>query len=161
VRVGEHVADRSARGGGGLGALGCNISLDDLCDRRPRALEQGEVLDIGGKRLRQISTPHVPHGWEAQILFEETTGTLLCGDLFSQLGAGPAITDGDVVGAALAMEHTFHATCFAPHTTDTLRALGDLDPKTLAIMHGSSFAGDGRQALHDLASAYDEMAGVG
>ena len=66
------------------GALGCIVSLNDLCDRPPRALAEGEVIDLGGKRVRQISTPHVPHGWEAQVLFEETTGTLLCGDLFSQ-----------------------------------------------------------------------------
>ncbi len=66
------------------GALGCDVSLNDMCDRPPRALAEGEVIDLGGKRVRQISTPHVPHGWEAQVLFEETTGTLLCGDLFSQ-----------------------------------------------------------------------------
>ena len=72
------------------GALGCDISLNDLCDRPPRSLAEGETIDLGGKRVRQISTPHVPHGWEAQVLFEETTGTLLCGDLFSQVGRGPA-----------------------------------------------------------------------
>ena len=92
------------------GALGCDISLNDLCDRPPRALAEGEVIDLGGKRLRQISTPHVPHGWEAQVLFEETTGTLLCGDLFSQVGSGPALTTDDVVGPALAAESMFHAT---------------------------------------------------
>src|SRR5688500_7298500 len=64
-----------------FGALGCDVSLNDMCDRPPVVLE-GEVLDLGGKRVRQISTPHVPHGWEAQVLFEENTGTLLCGDLF-------------------------------------------------------------------------------
>ena len=143
------------------GALGCEVSLNDLCDRPPRALEEGEVLDIGGKRLRQISTPHVPHGWEAQVLFEETTGTLLCGDLFSQVGAPPALTDGDIVGPALAAEAMFHATALAPHTAATIRALGDLEPGTLATMHGSSFSGDGRQALYDLAAAYEEMALVG
>src|SRR5690348_5232232 len=70
------------------GALGCMVQLDDMCDRPPRPLAEGEVIDLGGKRVRQISTPHVPHGWEAQVLFEETTGTLLCGDLFSHLGNG-------------------------------------------------------------------------
>ena len=139
------------------GALGCDISLNDLCDRPPRALAEGEVLDLGGKRLRQISTPHVPHGWEAQVLFEETTGTLLCGDLFSQVGAPVPLTEGDVVGPALEAEAMFHATALAPHTGATLRALGDLRPRTLAIMHGSSFAGDGHAALYDLAAAYDEL----
>lgn len=140
------------------GALGCDIGLNDLADRPPRRLAEGEVLDIGGKRLRQISTPHVPHGWEAQVLYEETTGTLLCGDLFTHVGAPPALVSGDVVGPAMEAEGMFHSTSLAPHTGATLRALGDLRPRTLAIMHGSSFTGDGRQALHDLASAYDELA---
>jgi flavorubredoxin len=139
-------------------ALGADVSLNDMCDRPPRILEEGEVLDIGGKRLRQISTPHVPHGWEAQVLFEETTGTLLCGDLFSQVGAGPALVTDDVVGPALAAEGMFGATCLAPHTGSTLRGLADLEPTTLAIMHGPSFQGDGGRALRDLATAYDQMA---
>jgi flavorubredoxin len=139
------------------GGLGCMISLNDMADRPPRPLEDGEVLDIGGKRLRQISTPHVPHGWEAQVLFEETTGTLLCGDLFTHTGAGPALTTDDVVGPAMAAEDMFHAMTLAPHTATTIRALGDLAPTTLAIMHGSSFQGDGRRALHDLASELERL----
>jgi flavorubredoxin len=140
------------------GALGCDVSLNDLCDRPPRALAEGEVIDLGGKRVRQISTPHVPHGWEAQVLFEETTGTLFCGDLLTQVGAGAALTEDDVVGPALAAEGMFHATALAPHTTATLQALGDLAPSTLAIMHGASYRGDGRQALYDLADGYGKMA---
>jgi len=139
------------------GALGCRVSLNDLCDRPPRPLQEGEVIDIGGKRLRQISTPHVPHGWEAQVLFEETTGTLLCGDLFTQVGAGPAYTTDDIVEAAIAAEGMFYATCLAPSTPQTLRTLGDLNPTTLAIMHGRSFQGNGRQALYDLAGSYEQL----
>jgi len=139
------------------GALGCDVSLNDLCDRRPRALAEGEVIDLGGKRVRQISTPHVPHGWEAQVLFEETTGTLLCGDLFSQMGAGPVVTSGDVIERALLAEQMFHATCLAPHTVQTLQGLGDLNPQTLAIMHGSSYQGNGKQALYDLAAVYGKL----
>ena len=100
----------------------------------------------------------MPHGWEAQVLFEETTSTLLCGDLFSQVGSGPALITDDVVGPALAAESMFHATALAPHTGQTMRALGDLEPSTLAIMHGPSFQGDGKRALYDLAVAYEEMA---
>ena len=125
--------------------------------RQPRALDDGEVVDLGGKRVRQISTPHVPHGWEAQVLFEETTGTLLCGDLFTQVGRPAALTEGDVLGPAMAAEEMFHSTSLAPNTAATLRALGDLNPTTLAIMHGSSFRGDGRQALYGLADAYDQL----
>jgi flavorubredoxin len=139
------------------GALGCDISLNDLCDRPPRALAEGEVIDIGGKRLRQISTPHVPHGWEAQVLWEETTGTLLCGDLFTSLGAGPALRTDDVVEPALEAEELFHASSLAPQTPATLRALADLRPTTLAIMHGSSFSGDGGAALQVLADRYEKL----
>jgi flavorubredoxin len=139
------------------GALGVEVSLNDLADRPPRALQDGEVIDLGGKRVRQISTPHVPHAWEAQVLYEETTNTLLCGDLFSQVGAGPALTTGDVVEAAMAAEAMFHSTSLAPSTGTTLRALGDLEAATLAIMHGSSFQGDGKQALYDLATAYEKL----
>jgi flavorubredoxin len=139
------------------GALGCDVSLNDLCDRPPRALADGEVIDLGGKRVRQISTPHVPHGWEAQVLFEETTGTLLCGDLFSQLGAGKPLTTGDVVGPAIAAEEMFHASTLAPQTATIMRGLGDLQPTTLGVMHGSSFTGDCRQALYDLADRYQSM----
>jgi len=139
------------------GALGCMVSLDDMCDRPPRPLADSEVIDIGGKRLRQISTPHVPHGCEAQVLFEETTRTLLCGDLFTHVGRAPALTTADVVGPAMVAESMFHATCLAPHTASTIRALGDLEPATLAIMHGSSFQGDGKHALYDLAAAYERL----
>jgi flavorubredoxin len=139
------------------GELGCMVSLNDLCDRPPRPLAEGEVIDLGGKRLRQISTPHVPHAWEAQVLFEETTCTLLCGDLFSQVGSGPALTEDDVVAPALEAEAIYHASCLAPHTAQVLRQLGDLEPATLAIMHGCSFRGDGKRAFNDLAAAYEQL----
>jgi flavorubredoxin len=141
-----------------FGALGCDISLRDLCDRPPRELAEGEVLDLGGRRVRQISTPHLPHGWEAQVLLEETTGTLFCGDLLTQVGAGPAVTEEDVVGPALAAEAMFRASAMAPDTGRMLRSLATLEPTTLAIMHGSSFRGDGRRALEDLATGYEELA---
>lgn len=140
-----------------FGALGCMVSLDDLCDRPPRPLAEGEVIDIGGKRLRQISTPHVPHGWEAQVLFEETTGTLLCGDLLSHVGATAALTSEDIVEPAMAAEAMFHATSLTPSTGSVIRALGDLEPTTLAVMHGASYHGDGKQVLHDLAAAYEKL----
>ena len=140
------------------GALGCMVSLNDLADRAPRALADGEVIDIGGKRLRQISTPHVPHGWEAQVLFEETTGTLFCGDLFTQVGACAPLTTDDIVEPAVAAEEMFRGSSMAPHTAATLRSLGDLNPTTLALMHGPSFSGDGKRAFYDLATAYEQLA---
>src|SRR5919206_2435099 len=77
------------------GVTGCLVSLNDLCDRAPRGLANGEVIDLGGKRVRHIDTPHVPHNWEARVLFEESTRTLLCGDLFTHTGDGPALTTDD------------------------------------------------------------------
>ena len=138
------------------GVVGCMVSLNDLCDRPPRALADGEVIDLGGKRVRHLDTPHVPHGWDARVLFEETTGTLLCGDLFTHIGDGPALTTDDVVEPAMEAEAMFRSTCLAPETTVVMARLADLKPRTLALMHGSSFSGDGAKALHDLAAAYDE-----
>jgi flavorubredoxin len=136
------------------GAMGCMVSLHDLCDREPRPLADGEVLDIGGLRLRHIDTPHVPHGWDARVLYEEVTGTLFCGDLFTHLRGVPAVTTSDDVEPADAAETVFGATCLTPNTAPTIRRLAELEPRTLAIMHGSSFSGDGATALRDLSDRY-------
>jgi flavorubredoxin len=139
------------------GPLACEVSLNDLCDRPPVALPDGEVLDLGGKRIRRLDTPHIPHNWEASVIYEETTGTLLCGDLFTHLGNGPAVTDAEIVGPALEFETMFtHYNALPPHFGVTLSRLADLRPSTLALMHGSSHRGDGRAAIESLANAYDE-----
>lgn len=137
------------------GALGCLVSLQEMADRPPRPMAAGEILETGAMRLRHIDTPHIPHGWEARVLFEETSGTLLCGDLFTHLGNGPAITEDDIVTPAMDAEALFRSTSLAPDTAAVMRALGDLEPLTLALMHGSSFSGNGKQALYDLAGAYE------
>jgi flavorubredoxin len=138
------------------GATGVMVSLNDFADRAPRVLADGEVIDLGrGKRVRFIDTPHTPHGWDAGVLYEEETGTLLCGDLFSQLGGGPALTEGDVVGPAIAGENFFGYSSLNPGMGATLRRLADLAPRTLALMHGPSFAGNGGAALRALADDYD------
>lgn len=144
------------------GMIGCMVSLNDLADRPPRVLADGEVLDLGGKRIRHIDTPHVPHNWEARVLYEETTNTLLCGDLFAHVGRGPAITTDDIIEAAMDGEAMFRSTSLSPDTTVTLNRLADLQPATLAVMHGSSYQGDGAAALRALAGAYDDryLAGV-
>jgi len=136
--------------------LGCLVSLNDLADRPPVPLTDGQVIELGAHRVRHIDTPHVPHGWEARVLYEETTNTLLCGDLFTQLGNGPAITTGDILGAAAQAEDVFGATCLTPNTGPTIRGLAGLAPETLAVMHGSCFTGDGETALLALADEYDE-----
>jgi flavorubredoxin len=137
------------------GALGCLVSLNDMADRPPVPLTDGQVVELGAHRVRHIDTPHVPHGWEARVLYEETTNTLLCGDLFTQLGRGPAITTDDIVGAAAQAEDVFGASCLTPNTGPTIRRLAALAPGTLAVMHGSCFTGDGESALLALADEYD------
>src|SRR5262245_50066645 len=137
------------------GHTGCMVSIADLADRPPRPLKKGTVLDLGGKRLRFIETPHVPHGWEACLFHEETTGTLLSGDLFTHLGNGlPAVTEGDILGPAIAAEDLFKASALTPDTAPTVRKLAALKPRTIAVMHGSSYAGDGAAALNALADDY-------
>jgi flavorubredoxin len=135
--------------------VGCLTSINDQADRPPRALEAGDVLDLGGRRVRNIDTPHVPHGWDAHVLYEETTGTLLCGDLFTALGDGPAVTDADIVAGAAEAEDVFGASCITPTSAGTVRGLADLEPRTLAIMHGSSYNGDCPKALHALAEDFE------
>jgi flavorubredoxin len=138
------------------GQTGCLVSLNDMADRPPRVLQDGEAIDLGqGRRVRYLDTPHIPHGWEAGVLYEETTGTLLCGDLFTQLGDGPALTQGDIVGPAIAAEDIFQYSSLNPSIGATIRKLAELSPRTLALMHGPSFAGDGAAALRALAADYD------
>jgi flavorubredoxin len=136
------------------GALGCLVSINEMADRPPRPLVDGEVIEIGSKRVRHIDTPHVPHGWEARVLYEETTGTLLGGDLFTHLGEGPALVETDILGPAIEAEDLFRASSLAPATPSSVERLAALDPKTLALMHGSSYQGDCAGALRALASDY-------
>jgi flavorubredoxin len=137
------------------GRIGCAIWLTDAADRPPRALADGEWLDLGGKSVQRIDTPHVPHSWDAGLLYERTTGTLFCSDLFTHLGDPPALTDGDIVGPSIAAEELFHFTSLTPSTGATMRRLAALEPKRLAVMHGSSFSGDARPVLEALADYYD------
>ena len=138
------------------GQTGCMVSLNDFADRAPRVLNDGETVDLGGgKRVRYIDTPHTPHGWDAGVLYEESTGTLMCGDLFTQLGNAAALTDGDVVGPAIAAEDIFKYSALSPGMGTTIRSLSKLAPRTLALMHGPSFSGDGAAALRALADDYD------
>ena len=137
------------------GATGCDVSLSDMADRPPRVLADGEVIDLGGKRVRYIDTPHTPHGWDAGLLFEETTATLLCGDLFTQTGESQALTESDIVGPASAAEDLFGFSSLHPQMSATIRRLAPLAPRTLALMHGPAFVGDAAAALEALADDYD------
>jgi flavorubredoxin len=138
------------------GMTGCRVSVADMADRPPRLLADGETIDIGGKRIRYLDTPHVPHGWDAGVIYEETSATLFCGDLFSHYGNPPAMTESELVTPAMATSDMTYSTSLTPVTAPTIRRLAALAPRTLAVMHGSSFAGDGAAQLNGLADAYDQ-----
>jgi flavorubredoxin len=137
-----------------FGGLGCMVSVNDLADRPPRPLEDGEVIDLGGKRVRYLATPHVPHGWEAGVFLEETTMTLLCGDLFTQVGDGPAISHDSPMEPTITAENMFHYSSLTPATAPTVERLADLGPTTLALMHGPAYSGDAGRWLRELAADY-------
>jgi flavorubredoxin len=107
--------------------------------------------------VRNLDTPHVPHNWEARVIFEQSTKTLFCGDLFTHTGDGPALTDADIVGPALAAEQMFHGTALSAATATTIRRLAALEPQMLALMHGSSTRNRCGESLVSLADAYDSM----
>ena len=165
VSYGHHEADESGAmndwlGAGphacvAVGAIGRMLSAADLAIREPRALQDCEIIDLGGKRVRYLATPHVPHGWDAGLLYEETTNTLLCGDLFTQLGDGEAIREEDIVGPALEAENLYGATALTGETAKTIRRLSGLAPQTLGLMHGPAFHGKGEVVLQQLADGYE------
>jgi len=140
------------------GQLACMVSLNDMCDRQPVVAPENGVHDIGGHRLRFIATPHVPHNWESGLWFDETTSTLLAGDLLEQAGQCPALTESDCVAPALEAESLFHATGLTTNLAPTLEQLAQLRPTNLAIMHGASFTGDGAAQLRALSDGLAAMA---
>ena len=139
------------------GAIACMVQVNDLADRPPRPLADNEVLDLGGHRVCNLDTPHIPHGWDAHVLYEETTRTLFCGDLFTRFGESAATTADDIVEPALAGESFGAPTALTPATAPTIKALADLDIDTLALMHGPAYQGDCTKALIGLAEGYARM----
>ena len=136
--------------------IGCMVSLGDLADRPPRPLADGEHLDIGGHVLQWFDTPHVPHAWEAGVLYDSTSRTLLCGDLFTRFGGFEPSTGGDIVGPAVDAEDMAPGSLsLHPSSGATIRRLAELDVETLAPMHAPAFTGDCRRALLDLANDFD------
>jgi flavorubredoxin len=136
------------------GQVGINIWITDMANRAPRALKNDETIDLGGKKVRWLDTPHVPHNWDAGLIYEETTGTLFSSDLFTQMGPCEAMTTGDIVDAAVATEKAIPYMPTTPQAEPTLRRLAALEPKTIALMHGPTFKGDGSAALNALADHY-------
>jgi flavorubredoxin len=144
---------------------GAIVSVNDFSARPARGLTDGEQIVTGKYRFRVCRTPHLPHGWDAAVFFEETQKTLLCSDLFHQAGNVEPLTTSDVVGRSVDAMRAYQGGVladYAPYTHYTerlLKKLAALKPQRLAIMHGSSFDGDGAQALTDLAAAFKEVFG--
>jgi flavorubredoxin len=134
------------------GQIAAMVSVDDVADRKARALADGEKLVLGNHAVRWLDTPHVPHGWECGYLFEESTKTLLCGDLFTQGGAQhPPVTESDILEPSEAMRSGLDYWAHATSTRVTLERLAALAPLTLACMHGAAWRGDGGTLLRALA----------
>jgi flavorubredoxin len=138
------------------GAVGVMVSINDQATREARPLTSGETLDLGGKRVRYLATPHVPHGWDAGIIYEETTRTLFAGDLFTRTGDAQPLSDRSLVDEALQAEDLFGATALTPDTAPTIRSLAELPIKTLALMHAPAFDGSAAAELRGLADAYED-----
>jgi flavorubredoxin len=142
--------------------VGAMVTVNDFADRPARALADNEVFAIGSHRLKFLATPHLPHGWDAGLFFEERDKTLLCSDLFFHPGDPEPMTESDVVGrASMSITEGMAGPLakdmpYTPYTDATLRRLAELEPRTLALMHGTSFRGDGRRAILDLAGVIQE-----
>jgi flavorubredoxin len=145
--------------------VGALVSINDFALRPAKGMNDGEVLETGQHRFRFAQTPHVPHCWEAGMLFEETKGTLFCSDLFHQMGDVEPWTESDVIDRARKTLIDYQAGPFAnympytKHTDGIMQGLAALNPQTLAPMHGSAFAGNGSQAIRDLAGVMREVLG--
>ena len=128
------------------------VSLSDVADRAPRAMADGEVLNLGKHTVRWFDTPHMPHGWDCGLMMETSTRTLLCGDLFTQGGAGEKpLVETDILGPSEAFRAPMDYYAHAPNTTALLERLAKERPETLACMHGSAWRGDGAALLMALA----------
>ena len=147
------------------GVVGASVMLDDFADRPARVLAHGETIATGVHRLRFLATPHLPHGWDAGLYFDERCRTLFCSDLLFQPGDPAPLTEEDPIpatrAAILAAQGSplAHDLPYTHHTDDLIRSLGALTPTTLAVMHGASYRGDGARVLADLASVLRETLG--
>lgn len=137
------------------GTIAAMVSVGDLADRPPVVLADGAELSLGTKRVRWLDTPHLPHNWECGYLSEVTTRTLLCGDLFTRAGGAelPALTESDILGPSEGMRKAMGGVAIEKDTRALLEKLARTEPTTLALMHGSSYHGDGSKLLLALADA--------
>lgn len=133
------------------------VSINDLADRAPRPISDGESITLGTHTVRWIDTPHLPHAWDCGFLTEERTSTLLCGDLFTQGGADrPPLTESDILGPSESFRHKMDYYSHTKNGRALVEKLASTEPKTLACMHGSAWRGDGAALLRALADSLSE-----
>jgi flavorubredoxin len=143
--------------------VGKLVSVDDFSLRPARGMTSDDLLNTGKYRFRFHRSPHIPHGWDAGLLFEETCKTLFCSDLFHHFGNAAPVTSSDLIELtrqAMQQMQQGPLAGYMPYTRQTegvLRSLADLKPETLAVMHGSSFRGQGSQLLNELAGVVREV----
>ena len=140
--------------------IGVLTSINDFSSRPARGLGDGEEFSIGSRRMKWFYTPHVPHGWDCGVLFDLSTKTLLCGDLFTQPGANmPAVTESEVLTASEGMRGMMDYYAHATSTSAILERLAGFQPSMLACQHGSAYRGDGAALLRELAAAIEKANG--
>jgi hypothetical protein len=133
------------------GQVAAHVTISDLADRPPRAMADGEAISLGSHVMRWLDAPHLPHAWECGFMVEESTRTLLCGDLFTQPGHGQVpLTEGDILGPSEAFRRQMDYFSHTKNAQGLLEKLASTDPRTLAVMHGSAFHGDGAGLLRAL-----------
>jgi flavorubredoxin len=131
--------------------LAALVSINDVADRPARTLKDGEVVTLGKHAVKWLAAPHMPHAWENGFLFEQSTRTLLCGDLFTQPGADtPPLTEGDILGPSEAFRAQADYYAHGTGTAASIEMLAKTEPQTLACMHGSAWRGDGAALLREL-----------
>lgn len=139
------------------GKVAAMVSINDVADRAPQALGDGETLALGRHALRWFDTPHLPHAWECGFMLDDTTATLLCGDLFTQPGDGKdALVETDILGPSEAFRGAMDYYAHTPNTRAMLERLASESPATLACMHGSAWRGDGAALLRALAESVEQ-----
>lgn len=144
------------------GMVGKMVSIDDIADREARGMGDGEELSLGKHTVRWLDTPHLPHGWDCGYLFEQSTRTLLCGDLFTQPGdRHDPLTEGDILGPSEAMRGQMDYFSHGRETAALLAKLAATEPSTLACMHGASWRGDGAALLRTLSTELTSSSSAG
>ena len=143
------------------------VNLADYAIRPPHPLGLKDWLKTGRFNFRMRHTAQLPHGWDAGMLFEETTGVLLCSDLFHHNGPAEPLVKGDPLPGAHKALTEYQAgplrnyMPYTPQTRKHLEKLAEFAPATLAAMHGPAFVCDGREALLGLADVMDDVLGGG